>query len=543
MDLYLRRSYILHDFTSSTAEPALLWYSSSDCTAWSAFDSPLPAVHQSKEHEHTMEYKYQVQHEKGKYHAVERIGKLLDPDSFFEIGSGIEHDCHEFGMDKKHSPYDGVITGFGTIASRQVAIYSQDFTVLGGTLGEMHGKKIERIIELAIKNRCPLIGINDSGGARIQEGIKALGGYGDIFRLNTMASGYIPQISLILGPCAGGAVYSPGITDFVFVVDNISKMFVTGPAVVKKVLYEHVDSQTLGGARMHAETSGVAHFFSKSEDDCFTSVKELLTFLPQSNRKEAWKVQVRPNHRYDISSLVPQNPKQTYDMHKVIEKLFDSFLEVSRDFAKNIIVGFAALNGISIGVIANQPSHLAGVIDCDTSDKAARFVRFCDAFNIPLVTLVDVPGFMPGKEQENRGIIRHGSKLLYAYSEATVPKITVILRKAYGGAYIAMCSKQLGADFVYCWPKAEIAVMGAEGAVEVIFKREIKQEEHPEEFMERKIAEYKAGFLNPDTAVRRGIVDELIEPEDTRDYIFKSLQFCSGKEAQLPQKKHGNIPL
>ncbi len=494
-----------------------------------------------------MNYDLEKQHKHGKYHAIERIERLLDGDSFWEIGSHIEHDCHEFGMDEKHIPYDGVITGFGTIMNRQVAIYSQDFTVMGGTLGKMHGQKIERVIELAIKYRCPVIGINDSGGARIQEGIEALGGYGDIFRLNTLASGYIPQISIILGPCAGGAVYSPGITDFVFVVETISKMFVTGPKVVKQVLFESIDSQTLGGAQMHAHTSGVAHFLSKTEDSCFEQVKELFDYLPQNNIKQDHTV-LHQRVSYEgkaLSHLIPDNPKQAYDIRTVIEATVDDsrFLEVAKEFAQNIVVGFARISGAVTGVIANQPKVFAGVIDCDASDKAARFIRFCDAYHIPLLTFVDVPGFMPGSEQEQKGIIRHGAKLLYAYSEATVAKITVILRKAYGGAYIAMCSKQLGADFVFAWPRAEIAVMGAEGAIEVLFRKELAASTDPAAFKQRKTEEYKRAFLNPDTAVKRGIVDEIISPDRTREFIIKALRSSSNKVECTLDKKHGNIPL
>lgn len=491
-----------------------------------------------------MNYKYNDQHSKGKLHAIERIELLLDERSFTEIGSQVHHNCTFFGMDEKVLPYDGVITGFGKVHEKPVAVYSQDFTVMGGTLGEMHGKKIARIIQMAIDSKCPIIGINDSGGARIQEGIHSLAGYGDIFRLNTLASGYIPQISVIVGPCAGGAVYSPGITDFVFMVDSISHMFVTGPNVVKKVLYQEIDKEALGGSKMHASISGISHFRAKDEQECFAQVRSLLDYLPQSwDENRLFKTSLK-SIKKEVPS-VPTNPRASYDVRTVIKALVDdnTFLEISEEFAKNIIIGFGHLNGNVIGIIANQTKVLAGVLDCDASDKASRFIRFCDAFNVPLLTLVDVPGFLPGLDQEKKGIIRHGAKLLYAYAESTVPKITLILRKAYGGAYIAMCSKHLGADFVYSWETGEIAVMGAEGAVEILFRNELKNSDSPKSLKEQLEAEYTQTFINPKIAAQSGIIDEIISPEQTREIIIKSFEQSAGKEKKMIKKKHGNIPL
>ena len=526
--------------------------------------------------------------------ALQRIQALLDPGTFHEIGRDIHHDCVRFGMQERELPYDGVITGMGKILGRPVAIYSQDFSVMGGTLGEMHGAKIARCIELAIKSRCPIIGINDSGGARIQEGIKALGGYGRIFYLNTRASGLIPQISIIAGPCAGGAVYSPGITDFVFVIESASHMFVTGPKVVKQVLYQEIDIETLGGASMHATKSGVAHFLEPSEEACFFDVRKLLSYLPQhcfddagsaqsafgalsptpgssvpmgmtatmlANIRAVWKDRERaPDQRFvtkDITTIVPSDPKRSYNMCDVIAAVADpdTVFEAHAGFAGNIITAFARIDTRVVGIIANQPKVLAGVLDCDASDKAARFIRFCDAFGIPLVTLVDVPGFMPGYEQESRGIIRHGAKLLYAYSEASVPKVTLIIRKAYGGAYIAMCSRHLGADFVYAWPSAEIAVMGGESAVEILYRREIRQSKDPETLKHELIAEYNREFLTPNEAARSGIIDGIIEMAQTREILITSLEILSGTEQHGTEisdstgsmlslrKRHGNIPL
>lgn len=497
-----------------------------------------------------MEYDLEKQHSKGKLHAIERLDLLLDEDSFQEIGSRVQHSCTLFGMDKKDLPYDGVITGFGLIHGRPVAVYSQDFTVMGGTLGEMHGKKIARILQLAIDSKCPIIGINDSGGARIQEGIHSLAGYGDIFRLNTLASGYIPQISVIVGPCAGGAVYSPGITDFVFMVDSISHMFVTGPNVVKKVLYQDIDKEALGGSAMHATVSGVCHFREPNEEQCFEKVRSLLAYLPQywDEARIAQKTSQPNQEKLSVSSIIPKipwNPKVSYDVKEIVKSIVDhdSFLEISKEFAKSLVIGFAAIAGTTVGIVANQTQVLAGVLDCDASDKASRFIRFCDAFNIPLLTFVDVPGFMPGLEQERKGIIRHGAKLLFAYAESTVPKITIILRKAYGGAYIAMCSKHLGSDFVYSWDTGEIAVMGAEGAVEILFKAELQNALNSKELIEKLEKEYAATFVNPTIAAESGIIDEIIEPEQTRDIIIRSLIQLQGKEQQILKKKHGNIPL
>lgn len=494
-----------------------------------------------------MKYDFEKQHSKGKIHAIERLNLLLDKDSFQEIGSRVQHSCTLFGMDKKDLPYDGVITGFGRIHGRPVAVYSQDFTVMGGTLGEMHGKKIARILKLAIDSKCPVIGINDSGGARIQEGIHSLAGYGDIFRLNTLASGYIPQISVIVGPCAGGAVYSPGITDFVFMVDSVSHMFVTGPNVVKKVLYQDIDKEALGGSVMHASVSGVCHFRHPNEEQCFERVRSLLAYLPQCWDEERSSIKLGTGQQSDPSAFpkIPRNPKLSYDVREILKAIVDekSLMEISEEFAKNLVIGFGTIAGASVGIIANQTKVLAGVLDCDASNKASRFIRFCDAFNIPLLTFVDVPGFLPGLEQERKGIIRHGAKLLFAYAESTVPKITIILRKAYGGAYIAMCSKHLGSDFVYSWDTGEIAVMGAEGAVEILFKNELQNAPNPKELIEKLEKQYAETFVNPTIAAESGIIDEIIEPEQTRGIIIQSLIQLQRKEQQILKKKHGNIPL
>jgi len=494
-----------------------------------------------------MKYDFEKQHSKGKLHAIERLNLLLDKDSFQEIGSRVQHSCTLFGMDKKDLPYDGVITGFGRIHGKPVAVYSQDFTVMGGTLGEMHGRKIARILQLAIDSKCPIIGINDSGGARIQEGILSLAGYGDIFRLNTLASGYIPQISVIVGPCAGGAVYSPGITDFVFMVDSVSHMFVTGPNVVKKVLYQDIDKEALGGAVMHATVSGVCHFREPNEERCFEKVRSLLSYLPQcwDEEKSPIKFGDKQRIRSSVFPKIPRNPKLSYDVREILKAVVDekSFLEISEEFAKNLVIGFATIFGTTVGVVANQTKVLAGVLDCDASDKASRFIRFCDAFNIPLLTFVDVPGFLPGLEQERKGIIRHGAKLLFAYAESTVPKITIILRKAYGGAYIAMCSKHLGSDFVYSWDTGEIAVMGADGAVEILFKNELQNAPNPKELIEKLEKEYADTFVNPTIAAESGIIDEIIEPDQTGRVIIQSLIQLQRKEQQILKKKHGNIPL
>jgi len=488
------------------------------------------------------------QHKKGKLTAHERIALLLDPGSFVETEAFVAHRCRDFGMEKRELPAEGVVTGYGTIAGRRVYIYAQDFTVLGGTLGEMHGKKICKVMDMAMKAGAPIIGINDSGGARIQEGVDALSGYGEIFYRNTLASGTIPQISIIVGPCAGGAVYSPAITDFIFIVKDISLMFITGPKVVKAVMGEDVTPEQLGGAEALSRTSGTAHFIADNEEECMQMVKKLLSYLPSNNSELPPRVETddSPDRMDDsLTNIVPTDPRKPYDMHEVLARVVDKgeLLEVFPHFAQNLITAFARLNGYSVGVLASQPKVLAGCLDIDASDKAARFIRFCDAFNIPLVTFVDVPGYMPGTAQEHGGIIRHGAKMLFAYSEATVPKLTVILRKAYGGAYIGMCSRHLGADQVFAWPTAEIAVMGPEGAVEIVFRKEIAGAEKPEEVMQQKIQEYREKFANPYVAAARGYIDAVIEPRETRPQLIKALEATRGKREARPQKKHGNIPL
>ncbi len=468
----------------------------------------------------------------GKLTARERIIALLDADSFHEYDIFVEHAGTEFGMQNKELPGDGVIIGTGTICGNPVAVFAQDFTVAGGSLGLMHARKITKIMDYALNMRMPLIGINDSGGARIQEGVNALAGYGEIFFRNTMASGVIPQISVILGPCAGGAVYSPALTDFVFVVDKISKMFITGPEVIKTVLGEEISMEELGGARVHCEQTGNAHFFAESEEECFRQIRQLLSTIPQNNKK------------YPIEKLVPGDPAQPYDVRDVIRAVSDGseFVEVMELFAGNIVVGFGRVNGETVGFVANQPMVMAGVLDCDSSDKAARFIRFCDAFNVPIVTIEDLPGYLPGVDQEHAGVIRHGAKLLYAYSEATVPKITVILRKAYGGGYIAMNSRHLQADFVFAWPQAEIAVMGPEGAANVIFRKEIMEAENPEEMRQLKIQEYKDKFANPYVAAAKGYIDAVIEPAETRKCLIHALEVAQRKSVLRPEKKHGIPP-
>lgn len=482
----------------------------------------------------------------GKMTARERIISILDPDSFHEYDIFVEHAGKDFDMDKKYLPGDGVVTGTGTIMGYPVCIYAQDFTVAGGSLGYMHAKKICKIMDHAMKLKVPIIGINDSGGARIQEGVNALAGYGDIFYRNTQSSGVIPQISVILGPCAGGAVYSPALTDFVFVVDKISKMFITGPEVIKTVLGEEISQEDLGGAKVHAEISGNAHFFAHSENECFEQIKQLVSFIPWNNMKtaESFPPKAPKNKEYRIPSIFPTDPTQPYDIRSIIKAVVDNsdFLEVSEYFAKNIVIGFARINGETAGFVANQPQSMAGVLDCDSSDKAARFVRFCDSFNIPLVTLVDLPGYLPGIDQEHAGVIRHGAKLLYAFSEASVPKITIILRKAYGGGYIAMCSHHLKADFVFAWPTAEIAVMGPEGAANIIFRNEIMNAENPEEVRKQKIQEYREKFANPYVAAAYGYVDAVIQPNETRDYIMHALKIGKSKQEYRPDKKHGIPP-
>ncbi len=482
---------------------------------------------------------------KGKLTARERILALLDPKSFQEYDMFVAHAGKDFDMDKKFLPGDGVITGTGTINGYPVCIYAQDFTVAGGSLGYAHAKKITKIMDQAMKLKVPIIGINDSGGARIQEGVNALAGYGDIFFRNTLASGFIPQISVILGPCAGGAVYSPALTDFVFVVDKISQMFITGPEVIKTVLGEEISKEDLGGAKVQAQITGNAHFYSESEDQCFEQIKQLVSFIPWNNENKAKPFPKKPPKRqYKIDNIIPADPAEPYDVRDIIKAVVDDseFLEVQELFAPNIVIGFARLSGQSIGIVANQPMVLAGVLDVDSSDKAARFIRFCDSFNIPLLTLVDLPGYLPGIDQEHAGVIRHGAKVLYAYSEATVPKITVILRKAYGGGYIAMCSHHLRADFVFAWPTAEIAVMGPEGAANIIFRKEIMEAENPEEMRKKKIEEYKEKFANPYVAAAYGYVDAVIEPAETRHFLSHALDISVSKSENRPKKKHGVPP-
>ncbi len=481
----------------------------------------------------------------GKMTARERIIALLDENSFQEYDIFVQHDAKDFGMQNKQLAGDGVIIGTGTVCSQPVAIFAQDFTVAGGSLGFAHARKITKIMDYALNMRMPLIGINDSGGARIQEGVNALAGYGEIFFRNTLSSGVIPQISVILGPCAGGAVYSPALTDFVFVVENISKMFITGPEVIKTVLGEEISMEELGGARVHSEITGNAHFFAKSEDECFLQIRKLISMLPASSTAKADKEEpMEPHTQYDITSIVPMDPTQPYDVRDVIKAVVDDseFVEVMELFAANIVIGFGRINGETVGFVANQPLVLAGVLDCDSSDKAARFIRFCDCFNIPTITLEDLPGYLPGIDQEHAGVIRHGAKMLYAYSESTVPKITVILRKAYGGGYIAMGSRHLRSDFVFAWPQAEIAVMGPEGAANIIFKKEITEAENPEEMRQVKIQEYKDKFANPYVAASKGYIDAVIAPAETRACIAHALKVAATKSVGHPKKKHGLPP-
>ncbi|MCB9013172.1 MAG: acyl-CoA carboxylase subunit beta [Bacteroidales bacterium] len=487
----------------------------------------------------------QKQNAMGKLTARERIVALLDKESFNEYDLFVEHDARDFDMEKKTLHGDGVIIGTGTIHGKPVCIFAQDFTVAGGSLGSMHARKITKIMDHSLKMRMPLIGINDSGGARIQEGVNSLAGYGEIFFRNTLASGVIPQISVILGPCAGGAVYSPALTDFVFVVDKISKMFITGPEVIKTVLGEEISMEELGGARVHAEITGNAHFFALSEEECFSQIKKLLTFLPWSNTERSIVTEPKlPKKNFKITSIVPEDARQPYDVRNVVRSLVDDsdFLEIQELWAANIVIGFGKINGGTVGFVCNQPLVLAGVLDVDSSDKAARFIRFCDAFNIPIVTLVDLPGYLPGVDQEHAGVIRHGAKILYSYSEATVPKITVILRKAYGGGYIAMNSRHLRADFVFAWPSAEIAVMGPEGAANIIFKKEITTAEDPEKMRAQKVEEYKEKFANPYVAAAKGYIDSVIEPGETRNMLTHAIEVSLRKEIGMPKKKHGIPP-
>ena len=494
------------------------------------------------------EARHAAQKERGKLNARQRLDLLLDADSFVELDRFVTHRSSDFGLAEKRILGDGVVTGYGTIRGRLVYVFSQDFTVFGGSLSEAHAEKIVKLQDLALKNGAPLIGLNDSGGARIQEGVVSLGGYADIFLRNTLASGVIPQISVVLGPCAGGAVYSPAITDFVYMVRGVSYMFVTGPNVVKAVTHEDVDMESLGGADVHGSTSGVAHFVHDSEAECLASVRTLLAFIPQNNTELPPAGETSdPHDRRDetLLDIVPDNPNRPYDIHRLITCVVDDgeLYEVHRSFAKNLVVGFAHLGGHAVGVVANQPAALAGVLDIDASVKGARFVRFCDTFNIPLVVFEDVPGFLPGLGQEHGGIIRHGAKLLYAFSEATVPKITVITRKAYGGAYDVMSSKHIRGDLNLAWPTAEIAVMGPEGAVQVLFRKEIGGSEDPERAARARIDEYRERFAHPYVAAARGYIDDVIDPRDTRPRLISSLDMLRNKRDRNPTKKHGNIPL
>ncbi|XEY11896.1 acyl-CoA carboxylase subunit beta [Fervidobacterium pennivorans subsp. shakshaketiis] len=490
--------------------------------------------------------KIDKQHAEGKLTARERLQLLFDEGTFEELDKFVKHRNTMFGLDKMKLPADGVVTGIGKVNGRPVAAFSQDFTVMGGSLGEMHAKKIMKVMDLALKMGIPLVGINDSGGARIQEGVDSLYGYGEIFFRNTIASGVIPQITVIAGPCAGGAVYSPAITDFVIMVDKTAQMFITGPNVIKAVTGEDISKEDLGGALVHNTKSGNAHFLASDDRHAIELVKKLISYIPQNNMEEPpVEEQIIEPDASDIQTVVPVDAKKGFDVRDVIRRVVDegTVFEVHEHFAKSIVIGFARINGKAVGIVANQPNYLAGVLDIDSSDKAARFIRFLDAFNIPIVTFVDTPGYLPGVKQEHGGIIRHGAKLLYAYSEATVPKITIILRKAYGGAYIAMGSKHLGADFVAAWPTAEIAVMGPDGAANIIFKKEIDASENPEETRKQKIEEYRQLFANPYVAASRGYIDAVIDPRETRSWITKALEYSATKVESRPKKKHGNIPL
>ncbi len=488
------------------------------------------------------------QHEKGKLTARERINLLLDEGSFTEIGGFVTHRCTHFGMDKKKFLGDGVVTGYGTVDGRLVYVFAQDFTVVGGTLGHAFAEKVCRLMEHATRNGAPIIGLNDSGGARIQEGVESLAGYADIFLRNTLASGVVPQISVILGPCAGGAVYSPALTDFIFMVDKSSYMFITGPQVIKATTFEEVTQEELGGAVTHSSRSGVCHFAMPDEKSCLQMVRDLLSYLPRNNMEEP--PIVRTSDRADrldesLDTIIPNSPKESYDMCDVIKSVVDErrFLEVHANYARNIIVGFARLGGRSVGIVANQPMVQAGCLDINASKKGARFVRFCDAFNIPIVTFEDVPGFLPGTAQEYGGIIVHGAKLIYAYCEATVPRVTVITRKAYGGAYCVMSSKHVRCDINYAWPTAEIAVMGPEGAVNIVFRKELQEAENPEETRQKLVDDYREKFASPYIAAQMGYIDEVIEPRETRMKLIKALDMLQNKRDTNPPKKHGNIPL
>ncbi|WLR49701.1 carboxyl transferase domain-containing protein [Bacillus tianshenii] len=487
------------------------------------------------------------QHEKGKLTARERIDLLLDEGTFVELNPFIEHRCQDFGLAGKSGPGEGVVTGYGKVHGRLIFVFSQDFTVFGGALGEMHAQKIAKVMDLAAKNGAPMIGLNDSGGARIQEGVVSLDGYGHIFYRNSIYSGVVPQISVIMGPCAGGAVYSPAITDFVFMVEKTSQMFITGPKVIETVTGEKISSENLGGAKVHNSISGNAHFSGKSEQEVLEDVRRLLGYLPQSNEEQPPRMEYNEedDYRPDLTDAIPFDAIRPYDVRKVINQVVDndSFMEVQKDFAKNVVIGLARVRGEVIGLVCNQPKVMAGGLDIDSSDKASRFIRFCDSFNIPIITFEDVTGFFPGIKQEHGGIIRHGAKILYAYSEATVPKLTIILRKAYGGAYVALNSKAIGADVVYSWPNAEIAVMGPQGAANIIFAREINESEDPEAKRAEKIEEYREKFANPYVAASMGMVDDVIDPRETRIKIIQALDMLRNKKEERPKKKHGNIPL
>ncbi|MBM7097247.1 methylmalonyl-CoA carboxyltransferase [Bacillus sp. H-16] len=488
------------------------------------------------------------QHEKGKLTARERIDLLLDEGTFVELNPYIEHRCLDFGMEKGSAPGEGVVTGYGKVNGRLIFLFAQDFTVYGGALGEMHAKKIASAMDLAVKNKAPFVGLNDSGGARIQEGVLSLDGYGHVFYRNSIYSGVIPQISVILGPCAGGAVYSPAITDFVFMVEKTSQMFITGPKVIQTVTGEQISAEELGGASVHGSISGNAHFSCESEQAALSQVRDLLGYLPQHNEEKPPRQEHNGNEDdflYDLPDVVPFDPARPYDVRKVLEMVVDegSFMEVQKSFAKNAVVGFARIDGRSVGLVANQPKVMAGGLDIDSSDKISRFIRMCDCYNVPLITFEDVTGFFPGVKQEHGGIIRHGAKILYAYSEATVPKITVITRKAYGGAYVALNSKAIGADLVFAWPNAEIAVMGPHGAANIIFAKEINESEQPEETRQNKIEEYREKFANPYVAAANGMVDDVIDPRETRQKLIQSLEMLERKSEDRPKKKHGNIPL
>ncbi len=494
------------------------------------------------------EKRVEKQHKIGKLTARERLNLLFDEGSFVELDAFVKHRCTNFGMEKMDAPADGVVTGYGQVDGRIVYAFAQDFTVVGGSLGEMHAAKICKVLDNALKVGAPVVGLNDSGGARIQEGIDALAGYGDIFFRNTMASGVIPQITAIMGPCAGGAVYSPALNDFIFMVDKTSQMFITGPQVIKTVTGEEVSAEALGGAMTHNQTSGVAQYIASTDEECILQIRRLLSFLPSNNMETApvYDTADDINKRIDaLNTIIPPNPNKPYDMKDIIEALVDAgdFLEYQPYFAKNILTGFARLGGKSVGIIANQPKVLAGCMDLNTGDKTARFIRTCDAFNIPILTLVDTPGFLPGTTQEYGGIIRHGAKILYAYSEATVPLVTLIVRKAYGGAYIAMSSKHLGSDMVLAWPSAEIAVMGPQGAANIIFRKDIADADNPAAVRQQKVDAYTAEFATPYKAAERGYVDDVIEPAQTRPRLIAAFDMLAGKREDRPAKKHGNIPL